>query len=43
MKSSMSSSDQALRYLQVEVSWRDGLGTKTFTLKSLRVASENEG
>ena len=37
------SSDQALRYLQVDVSWQDGLGTKTFTLKSLRVASENEG
>ena len=37
------SSDQALRYLQVDVSWQDGLGTKTYTLKSLRVASENEG
>jgi len=36
-------SDQALRYLQVDVSWQDGLGTKTYTLKSLRVASENEG
>jgi len=37
------SSDQALRYLQVDVSWQDGIGTKTYTLKSLRVASENEG
>jgi prepilin-type N-terminal cleavage/methylation domain-containing protein len=34
------SSDQALRYLQVDVTWQDGLGTKTYTLKSLRAASE---
>jgi hypothetical protein len=35
-------SDYALRYLQVDVSWEDGLGTKTYTLKSLRMAPEHE-
>ena len=36
------SSDLGIRYLQVDVSWRDGVGFKTYTLKSLRVAPENE-
>jgi prepilin-type N-terminal cleavage/methylation domain-containing protein len=35
-------SDYALRYLQVDVSWEDGLGTKTYTLKSMRMAPEHE-
>ncbi len=35
-------SDYSLRYLQVDVSWRDGTGAKTYTLKSLRMAPENE-
>ncbi|HLK88920.1 MAG TPA: hypothetical protein VKZ18_03445, partial [Polyangia bacterium] len=34
--------DVALRYLEVDVTWRDGSGFKTYTLKSMRVASENE-
>ena len=34
--------ETALRYLQVDVVWQDGAGTKTYTLKSLRVAPENE-
>jgi prepilin-type N-terminal cleavage/methylation domain-containing protein len=34
--------ETALRYLQVDVDWQDGAGTKTYTLKSLRVAPENE-
>ena len=33
-------SEQGLRYLEVEVAWSDGVGTKTYTLKSLRMASE---
>jgi prepilin-type N-terminal cleavage/methylation domain-containing protein len=28
----------SLRYLEVDVSWQDGVGTKTYTLKSLRMA-----
>lgn len=32
----------ALRYLQVDVTWQDGAGAKSYTLKSLRVAPENE-
>ena len=35
-------SDYALRYLQVDVRWQDGLGMKTYTLKSLRIAAEVE-
>jgi prepilin-type N-terminal cleavage/methylation domain-containing protein len=35
-------SDVSLRFLQVDVSWQDGQGLKTFTLKSLRAAPENE-
>jgi len=34
--------DQTLRYLQVDVVWQDGTGAKTYTLKSMRVAPENE-
>jgi prepilin-type N-terminal cleavage/methylation domain-containing protein len=37
-----SAPETALRYLQVDVDWQDGAGTKTYTLKSLRVAPENE-
>jgi prepilin-type N-terminal cleavage/methylation domain-containing protein len=35
-------SDQGLRFLQVDVTWQDGAGAKTYTLKSMRVAPENE-
>ena len=35
-------SDQALRYLEVTVTWQDGRGSKTYTLHSLRMAPENE-
>ena len=35
-------SEYALRYLQVDVTWEDGLGAKTYTLKSLRIAPEEE-
>jgi len=35
-------SEQSLRYLEVEVSWSDGSGQKTYTLKSLRLASEED-
>lgn len=35
-------SDWSLRYLQVDVSWQDGSGAKTYSVKSLRVAPENE-
>jgi prepilin-type N-terminal cleavage/methylation domain-containing protein len=34
--------EQSLRYLEVEVSWSDGAGQKSYTLKSLRLASEEE-
>jgi len=34
-------SDYSLRYLQVDVIWRDGTGAKTYTLKSLRMAPED--
>ena len=33
-------SDIGLRYLQVDVSWKDGAGVKSYTLKSLRLAPE---
>jgi prepilin-type N-terminal cleavage/methylation domain-containing protein len=35
-------SDVSLRYLQVDVYWQDGTGAKTYTLKSLRAAPEDE-
>lgn len=35
-------SDIGLRYLQVDVTWQDGGGFKTYTLSSLRMAPENE-
>ena len=35
-------SDYSLRYLQIDVTWQDGAGAKTYTLKSLRMAPENE-
>jgi len=34
--------NQTLRYLEVEVGWTDGAGVKTYTLKSLRMAPEEE-
>jgi prepilin-type N-terminal cleavage/methylation domain-containing protein len=36
------SADVGLRYLQVDVTWQDGNGSKTYTLKSMRIAQENE-
>ena len=35
-------SEHSLRYLQVDVTWQDGAGHKSYTLKSLRMAPENE-
>jgi prepilin-type N-terminal cleavage/methylation domain-containing protein len=35
-------SDVSLRYLQVDVTWQDGVGAKSYTLKSMRRAPENE-
>jgi prepilin-type N-terminal cleavage/methylation domain-containing protein len=35
-------SETSLRYLQVDVTWQDGVGAKSYTLKSLRMAFENE-
>ncbi len=35
-------SDVGLRYLEVDVTWQDGRGMKTYTLKSLRMAPEND-
>ena len=35
-------SDVSLRYLQVDVYWQDANGAKTYTLKSLRAAPEDE-
>jgi general secretion pathway protein I len=34
--------DVALRYLEVDVTWQDGAGAKTYTLRSMRVANEND-
>ena len=34
--------DDSLRYLEVEVAWRDGTGVKTYTLRSMRMAKEDE-
>ena len=35
-------SEVALRYLEVAVEWSDGGGVKNYTLKSLRMATEEE-
>ena len=35
-------SEQSLRYLEVEVSWSDASGQKSYTLKTLRMAAEEE-
>jgi prepilin-type N-terminal cleavage/methylation domain-containing protein len=35
-------SEVSLRYLQVEVTWQDGSGAKSYTLRSLRAAAEDE-
>ena len=35
-------SERSLRYLQVDVAWQDGSGQKSYTLKGLRMAPENE-
>jgi prepilin-type N-terminal cleavage/methylation domain-containing protein len=35
-------SDVTLRYLQIDVTWQDGVGAKTYTLRSLRTAPANE-
>ena len=35
-------SETGLRYLEVEVAWSDGGGMKTYTLRSLRMAAEEE-
>src|SRR5262249_14358360 len=32
--------DDSLRYLEVEVTWQDGTGKKTYTLHSMRMARE---
>jgi prepilin-type N-terminal cleavage/methylation domain-containing protein len=34
-------SDMSLRYLEVDVTWQDGVGMKTYVLKSMRVAQES--
>jgi len=31
-----------LRYVQVDVTWQDGLGAKSYTVTSMRTAPENE-
>ena len=38
----LSESDQQLYFLEVDVTWKDGAGDKTYTLKTLRIASEPE-
>ena len=35
-------SEVSLRYLQVDVTWQDGVGAKSYTVKSLRMAPEND-
>jgi len=35
-------SPQSLRYLEVDVTWQDGRGYKTYTVKSLKSVPENE-
>jgi prepilin-type N-terminal cleavage/methylation domain-containing protein len=34
--------ERTLRYVQVDVQWQDGLGEKSYTVTSLRMAPENE-
>jgi prepilin-type N-terminal cleavage/methylation domain-containing protein len=34
--------ETTLRYVQVDVQWQDGLGEKSYTVTSLRMAPENE-
>jgi prepilin-type N-terminal cleavage/methylation domain-containing protein len=34
--------DVALRFLQVDVVWQDGVGAKTYTITSMRMAPEND-
>ena len=34
--------EQSLRYLEVEVTWSDGTGQKSYTLRSLRLAIEDD-
>ncbi len=34
--------DDTLRYLEVEVAWQDGTGAKKYTLRSMRMAREDE-
>jgi general secretion pathway protein I len=34
--------EKSLRYLEVDVAWQDGAGSKSYTLWSLRMAPENE-
>ena len=34
--------EMTLRYLQVDVTWQDGIGEKSYTVTSLRSAPENE-
>jgi len=36
------SPDESLRYLEVEVTWQDGTGKKTYTVRSMRMAREDE-
>ena len=36
------SPDESLRYLEVEVTWQDGTGKKTYTLHSMRMARETD-
>jgi prepilin-type N-terminal cleavage/methylation domain-containing protein len=35
-------SEYTLRYLQVDVDWQDATGKKTYTLRSMRMAPEDE-
>ena len=35
-------SEQKLKYLEIEIAWSDGIGMKTYVLRSLRMATESE-
>ena len=35
-------SEQTLKYLEVDIAWQDGTGAKTYTLRSLRMAPEED-
>jgi prepilin-type N-terminal cleavage/methylation domain-containing protein len=35
-------SEQKLKYLEVEIAWQDGVGMKTYTLRSLRMAPDED-